>query len=92
MHYIIGTSFSLNYRIGHAVKDRRFKPGVVYKLINISKKEDKFFYKFIGSDQSIIEIEFSNCREGDKFISALRNEKLPEYDKLEEIVYEPAED
>jgi hypothetical protein len=85
MHYIIGTSFSLNYRIGHAIKDRRFKPGIIYKLINLSKKEDKFFYKFIGSDQSIIELEFSSCREGDKFISSLRNEKLPEYDKVEDI-------
>jgi len=86
MHYIVGTSFSITPKINLSNKDKRFKIGIIYKLFNIIKKEEKYFYKFLGSDRSIIECNFNNCREGDKFISILRGEKLPDYEKVEEEI------
>lgn len=86
MHYIIGTSFSITSKINLSNRDKRFKLGTAYKLFNIVKKEEKYIYKFLGSDRSLIECSFMNCREGDKFISVLRGEKLPDYDKQEEEI------
>ncbi|NBW57200.1 hypothetical protein EBR43_05330 [bacterium] len=81
MHYIIGTTISVNPnpRASLSSRDKRFKPGVIYKLYNISRKEDKVVYFFAGSDGTKINQEFQSCREGDKFISSMRNENLPDY-------------
>ena len=92
MHYIVGTCFSITPKINLSNKDKRFKVGTAYKLVFINKKEDKVVYKFLGSDNSVIEANFNNCRDGDKFISVVRNEKLPEYDILPEEINEPIED
>jgi len=87
MHYIIGTCFSIipGARYGALVNTRGFNQGILYSLINISKKDDKVVYTFYGSDKSKIEMNFNSCSEGDKFISILRKEILPNYysDNLE---------
>ena len=82
MHYIVGTriSITVNAKAGLLSRDKRFKPGVVYMLINIKPEQGKYKYVFVGSDRSTVEQEFISCREGDKFIANLRNETLPNYD------------
>ena len=82
MHYIVGTRFSIivNAKAGLFSRDKRFKPGVNYMLINIKPENNKYKYIFVGSDRSTVEQEFASCREGDNFIANLRNEVLPNYD------------
>lgn len=80
MHYIIGTNFAITPNPKLSVRDKRFKPGQAYTLIYISKKEDKVVYTFLSMDRSRIDVEFSNCREADAFISKFRNERIPDYD------------
>lgn len=84
MHYITGTSFTIapNSKI---LPDRRFKSGNSYTLLHIFKKEEKFKYVFVClNDRSKLEIEFNSCIEGDRLISKLRREELPNYYKEEE--------
>ena len=82
MHYIVGTriSITVNAKAGLFSRDKRFKPGVNYMLINIKPENSKYKYVFVGSDRSTVEQEFASCREGDKFIASLKNETLPNYD------------
>ena len=88
MHYIVGTriSITVNAKAGLLSRDKRFKPGIVYMLINIKPELNKFKYVFVGSDRSTVEQEFVSCREGDKFIANLKNEVLPNYDVAADTV------
>jgi hypothetical protein len=88
MHYIVGTriSITVNAKAGLFSRDKRFKPGVNYMLINIKPENSKYKYVFVGSDRSTVEQEFASCREGDKFIASLRNETLPDYDAPANII------
>jgi len=79
MHYIVGTSFRITPNPKNVIRDRRFLPQQNYTLIQILKKEDKVTYVFNGGGQKIT-IDFNSCREGDNFISKLRNENIPNYD------------
>lgn len=81
MHYIVGTRFTVNpaFKVVRGAKDKNFTPGITYSLLHILKKDDRVYYKFKGSDNKIIEVEFYDCGEADLFISKYRNEKLPAY-------------
>ena len=81
MHYIVGTRFTIapGARLTASINLRKFTPSVIYTLISISKKEDNFKYIFSGSNKTNIELEFISCNEADKFLSIVRNEKLPDY-------------
>jgi len=63
----------------NVIRDRRFQPQQNYTLIQILKKDNKVTYVFNGGGQKI-SIDFGSCREGDNFISKLRNENIPNYD------------
>jgi hypothetical protein len=91
MHYIIGTRFSV---IDPKVipgrpqpplrKEKLLPSNKSYNLIHILKKDIDVDYKFLGSDNKIYTITFSNCREADKFIAKHKNEVIPDYEKIQE--------
>jgi len=87
MHYITGTSFTVAHKV--LTGDKRFRPGLSFSLISICKKDNKVFYTFLSSVKEKIVLEFNNCREGDLFISKFKNEKLPDYNKVETNLENP---
>lgn len=54
--------------------------GVEYTLIRIFIKEEKVCYAFAGSGERV-EILFNSVNDGEKFISELRNEEIPDYEE-----------
>jgi len=86
MHYIIGTSFTINPNPKLGIRDKRFAPGKAYMLFNIKKDKDKITYVFVDQTRQKTEVEFNSCREADQFISKLKNENIPNYDTRPEEV------
>jgi hypothetical protein len=90
MHYIAGTSFTVAQKI--LTGDKRFRPGLTFSLISISKKDNKVLYTFLNSLKEKIQVEFKSCREADLFISKFKNEKLPNYEKVEDNIIDTISD
>lgn len=87
MHYIIGTKITINLNPSKSgIKDKRFKPGNSYSLVHISKRQDKAFYTFIGTDRLKFDVEFNTCRDADMFIAKIRNENIPNYDVVSSVI------
>jgi len=88
MHYITGTSFVIAPNAkSNLSPDRRFKVGLTYTLLRISRKEDKFVYTFACvNDRTKLEIEFNSCNEADNLIAKIKKEILPNYYKEEPIL------
>jgi len=98
MHYIIGTSFTVERKSTSAgvhgkissttpVQSRSqyellFEPGFIYQLYRIAKDGDMFVYYFNRSDGTKHEIKFPSCREADTVIAKFRKEQLPDYETV----------
>lgn len=81
MHYIIGTSFSVrpNPQRGFRSQENSFNANVLYRLINISIKDNLLNYTFDGTDRSRVVLSFESSKMADLFIAKLRNEQIPDY-------------
>ena len=98
MHYIIGTSFTVErVRIPTGTQQKitsatpvqsrspyelEFEPGYIYQLYRISKDGDIFVYHFNRSDSTKHEIKFPSCRDADTVIAKFRKEQLPDYESI----------
>jgi hypothetical protein len=60
-------------------------PGLLYQLIHISKKDNRFEYYFLASDGNKYVATFDSCRDADIFIAKHLNEVLPNYNPRPEI-------
>jgi hypothetical protein len=89
MHYIIGTQIIFKKvppRIGTSSRDFSvskpppgFEHNTIYTLYHIQKSGDTVIYKFSGGSSNDNDLEFNSIRDGDVYISKLRNEELPNY-------------
>ena len=91
MHYIIGTILrptGAPQSTGHKSLNRKksgpFLTDREYQLFNIRKRPEEE-YKYFFKDQitgDITEMSFDSTLEADKFISNIRGEALPNYEKF----------
>jgi len=81
MHYIIGTSFSVrpDPHRGFRSLENSFNVNVLYRLINITLKDNTLNYTFDGADRSNVVLSFESSKAADNFIAKLRNEVIPDY-------------
>jgi len=86
MHYIIGTSFSVRPDLarGFRSKENAFKVNTVYRIHQITKNTTSLKYTFSDVQGEKIIVDFTTSREADNFISKLRGEVLPDYQKIYE--------
>ncbi len=76
------TRFGQQQPVNNVLIPRELKPGELYTLIYIKKLDEKVQYMFKGSKGQMVNIEFDDCLEADKFIAKMRNESLPDYNKV----------
>ena len=93
MHYIIGTTISVNtskvnprdpktYRTRKPPSD--FKPGLEYSLYHIRKDDEgKMRYVFISNDQTdVVGLKFDTITEADKHIALIKGDQIPNYSEI----------
>ena len=59
-----------------------FTPGQTYTLLRISGKDEQVCYKFASIEGEIIEAVFPSVNNAEEFISELRGENVPDYEKI----------
>jgi len=59
-----------------------FDPGDTYTLIRVYVKGENVCYKFASLSGDITEVEFSSVADAENFISELRGESVPDYEKI----------
>jgi len=98
MHYIIGTSFTVDHRGIQPGQQRvissstprqsrspyelLFEAGHIYQLQRITKEDDVFVYHFNRSDMTQHQIKFPSTRDADAVIAKFRKEQLPDYESI----------
>lgn len=87
MHYIIGTSFTVDSKINRGLYSRYdsvLKPGHTYRLIHLHKNDnDTISYHFIGTDGSKPIVDFISARVADNMIAKYKREQIPDYENIE---------
>ena len=59
-----------------------FTPGDNYTLIRVYVKGEKVCYKFASLSGDITEVEFQSVSDAEQFISELRGESVPDYERI----------
>lgn len=91
MTYIIGTSFVVGKRIirpgmssssAKVTASTPILPPGEYTINYIKKNENNVVYTFVNENFERVEIEFDSIGQAEKYISAMRNEQLPDYNAI----------
>lgn len=67
---------------GFKEQREQFASGDTYTLIRVFVKGEKVCYKFASLSGDITEVEFSTVSDAEAFISELRGENVPDYEKI----------
>lgn len=88
MTYIIGTVFNVTKKVlkpgitsssERVTSNTPFLPPGEYTISYIKRNKDNVIYTFINENLEQVDVEFENINQADRYISAMRNEQLPDY-------------
>lgn len=91
MTYIIGTTFHVGKRVirpgitSSATKvtaNTPILPPGMYTINYIKKNQDNVIYTFVNENLERVDVEFDSIGQAEKYISAMRNEQLPDYESF----------
>jgi len=91
MTYIIGTSFIVGKKVikpgmtntsSRVTGNTPILPPGQYTINYIKKNVNNVVYTFINDNFEHVDIEFDSIGQAEKYISAMRNEQLPDYQSI----------
>ena len=91
MTYIIGTSFIVGKRVvkpgitsssNKVTGSTPILPPGQYTINYIKKNPNNVIYTFVNENFEHVDIEFDSIGQAEKYISAMRNEQLPDYSSI----------
>lgn len=60
----------------------KFMLGDTYSIIRIYTQEERVCYRFASHSGDVVEVLFDSVSEAERFISEVRNETLPDYERI----------
>lgn len=91
MTYIIGTRFAVGRKIlrpgmtnsqSKVTASTPILPPGEYTINYIKKTPNNVVYTFVNENLEQVDIEFDSIGQAEKYISAMRNEQLPDYESV----------
>lgn len=85
MHYIIGTSFTVDAKANRGLNSRYdtlLVPGQSFRIVHIQKTDTGITYHFVGSNGTKPIITFPSARVADGMIARYRKEQIPDYENM----------
>lgn len=91
MTYIIGTTFTVSRRVikpgitnisNKVTSATPILPPGTYTINNIKRIDGIVVYTFMNENLEQVQVEFDDMNQADRYISAMRNEQLPDYETI----------
>jgi hypothetical protein len=91
MTYIIGTTFTVARKVvrpgvtnisNKVTASTPILPPGTYTINNIKRADGNVIYTFVNENLEQVNVEFNDMGQADRYISAMRNEQLPDYETI----------